>query len=315
VVVLTKLPSDCTDAVNIYISRMCLPLLSKQYWMKKDRMFKRKNRKYYKGRSIEQLRHHYEVEKRIAERLRRSKRENRTEIMRTMYDELFAEVPDHPRLTAKINPERERISIVRQMRLLRHHLRSGQNYLEFGPGNCSLAVSLCSLVKHVYAVDICEQAGSIEKPENFTFIVYNGYNLDLPDNSIDIVFSNQVLEHLHPDDTEEHFRLVFRLLKPGGKYIFCTPQRLCGPGDISKYFSDVAEGFHLKEWTFGELSSLVKRVGFTKWQGRWYARGICIWLPRSLILTLERFLSYWPIKLRRRIGRYLLPSVTMIAQK
>lgn len=267
-------------------------------------------------RTIEQLRHHHEVEKRIAQRLRRSSREERIQIMRTMYDELFAEVPDHPRLAARDDLQHDQISVARQMRLLKRYLQPGQTFLEFGPGNCSLAIALCSVVRHVYAVDINEEANpSVQKPENFHFIVYDGYNLDLDDNSIDIVFSNQMIEHLHPDDTVDHFRLVYRLLKPKGVYVFCTPHKFYGPCDISWYFSDVPEGFHLREWSFTELAGLVDDIGFSRWKGVWYARGLCLRLPRCLIIALEHLISRWPVKLRRRFGRCLLPSVAMIAQK
>lgn len=53
------------------------------------------------GRTEEQLRNHYLVEKSIAERLKRANREERKRIYREMYDELFRKVPDHPRLTRR----------------------------------------------------------------------------------------------------------------------------------------------------------------------------------------------------------------------
>ncbi len=120
------------------------------------------------------------------------------------------------------------------------------------------------------AVDIAERPDiAADKPKNFNFIVYDGYNLNLPDNSIDVAFSNQVIEHLHPDDTIDHLRLVYRLLRPGGVYVFCTPEKLSGPFDISRYFSNEPQGFHLREWMFIELSGLIQSVGFCCWEGRW----------------------------------------------
>ena len=270
----------------------------------------------HSGMTTEQLRHHYEVEKRIADKLRCSSREERIQIMRTMYDELFAQVPYHPRLTDSHDPARHRIHVSRQMQLVKHHLRGEHTFLEFGPGTCDFAYALCSQAACVYAVDICEQANSSsQKPENFKFIVYDGSNLDLPDNGIDIVFSNQMIEHMHPDDTEDHFRLVHRLLKPNGVYVLCTPERLCGPSDVSRHFSDVAEGFHLKEWTYKELGDLVKSIGFSRWKGYWHARGLCFRMPRRLILALERVMGFLPTRVRRRLGRYLLPDITMVVLK
>jgi len=120
---------------------------------------------------MEQLRHHYEVEKRIADRLRRSSREDRIEIAKTMYAKLFAQVPDHPRLTARRDPQREQIVINQQIKLLRRYLCSEGSFIEFGPGNCGLAITLCTVAEHVYAVDINEMSDlSVRKPDNFEFI-------------------------------------------------------------------------------------------------------------------------------------------------
>lgn len=276
----------------------------------------RKSRKSYRGRTMEQIRHHYEIEKEIADRLRCSTRQERVQIMRNMYDELFAKVPDHPRLTSRKDPKRDHIFVAHQMNLFKSFLKPDQTFLEFGPGNCSLAMALCSQMSRVYAVDISEQINpSIHKPGNFNFIVYDGYNLDLPNASIDIIFSNQMIEHMHPDDISDHFLLAYRLLKPGGIYAFCTPNRLYGPGDVSRFFSDVPQGFHLREWTFEELANLVKDSGFSKWCGYWYARGICFRIPPKATLFLEKLISYLPVKSRRRYGRYLLPRVAMVIQK
>ena len=100
-----------------------------------------------------------------------------------------------------------------------------------------------------------------ETPRNFELIVYDGYELPIPDNTIDVVFSDQLIEHFHPDDTLFHFRLVRRILKPGGVYVFRTPHGFSGPHDISQYFCHSAKGFHLKEWTYVELSRLLHQVG------------------------------------------------------
>jgi SAM-dependent methyltransferase len=278
-------------------------------------MFKPK-KKSRSGRTREQLLHHYEVERQIANRLRHSTREQRIEATKNMYDKLFAQLPYHPLLTERYDPKRVETVVDRNLRLLKPYLLTGQSFLEFGPGNCSLAFRLCSEVGRVYAVDISEQIDpSKPRPENFRFIIYDGYSIDLPDNCIDVVFSNQVIEHMHPDDTPDHFRLVHRLLKPKGVYVFTTPQKLCGPADISRYFSDVAEGFHLREWTFRELANLAKNASFSNWQGRWFAKGICMPLPKWLILALEELIGSWPVKIRQRVGPYLLPGVVMIVQK
>ncbi len=50
------------------------------------------------GRSLDGVRNHYAVESAIAAKLMAAPRDERSQIYRTMYDELFTLVPDHPRL-------------------------------------------------------------------------------------------------------------------------------------------------------------------------------------------------------------------------
>ncbi len=37
--------------------------------------------------------------------------------------------------------------------------------------------------------------------------------------SIDLVISNQLMEHLHPDDAYDQLREVYRVLRDGGRYV------------------------------------------------------------------------------------------------
>ena len=125
-------------------------------------------------------------------------------------------------------------------------------------------------------------------------MVYDGYTLPLDDACHDVVFSDQLIEHLHPEDTELHFGLVHRLLAPGGTYLFRTPHALCGPHDVSRWFSDTPQGFHLKEWT-----SLALAANGHLW----------------LVTALEAALCRLPARLRRRVSRWLLPNVTVAATR
>jgi len=269
------------------------------------------------GRTPEQLYHHYLVESEMAQRIRAASPEERKQIYATMYDRLFAEVPDHPRLTRRASPALSHSANAGKARLVRRVLRPTDTCVEFGSGDCQFAALLAKLARFVYAVDISDQRASCEGfPDNFRLIIYDGYNLPLDDSSIDFVFSDQLLEHFHPEEAIEHLRTVWQILKPGGKYLINTPHRMSGPHDISKYFCDTAEGFHLKEWTYDELRREAQAIGYRRAVGCYSARGYMCALPMAYFAGLESLLSMLPWhQIRRRLSRYTIPSLCLVLVK
>ncbi|WCJ58983.1 class I SAM-dependent methyltransferase [Fontisphaera persica] len=267
-------------------------------------------------RSPEALRRHYEVERELARRLRHSSRAERAALYQTLYTELFARVPDHPRLTRREDPERTRRAVAARLALLRPFLGRTQTFLEIAPGDCALAFAMCQHAREVIAVDISDQtAPTAQRPPNFRLVVYDGYHLDLPPASVDLAFSYQFLEHLHPEDVPGHLQLIHRLLRPGGVYVLATPHRFSGPHDISAHFSDTPEGFHLQEWTYGELRTALRQHGFSRVcpyrAGRLHAHPLWDTLER----TLEGIWACFPRRWQRRLSRRLFQSVTVAAWK
>ena len=61
---------------------------------------------------------------------------------------------------------------------------------------------------------------------NFELIISDGISIPVPAGSIDFAYSNQLMEHLHPDDAESQLENVFTALRPGGAYLCITPNRL-----------------------------------------------------------------------------------------
>jgi SAM-dependent methyltransferase len=264
-------------------------------------------------RTPEQLRNHYEVERSLAARLKATRTwEERARIFSAMYGDLFTKVPDHPRLTIRTSPEDERVQIERQLALLRGNLTPQTEYVEFGAGTCALAFAVSRLVLRARVVEIADQIpAGIERPRNFELVLYDGHNLDLPAETVDVVFSNQFVEHLHLDDAAWHFSTVHRMLRFGGRYVLTTPERWTGPHDISRGFSETAEGFHLKEWTYGELRELARQTGFRRCTATWIVKGNPLPTSFGAMLAAEALLSKLPVGPRRRIGRYLIPLVVV----
>lgn len=133
-------------------------------------------------------------------------------------------------------------------------------------------------------------------------ILSDGCSICVPENSVKIAYSNQLMEHLHPDDAFEQLGNIYQTLVPSGVYVCVTPNYLTGPHDISRYYDDVATGFHLKEYTVTELSQLFKRIGFIR--VRTYARikGIRVFLPLFVVKLCEKGLSVLPNSLRKTLA-------------
>ena len=261
-------------------------------------------------------RHQYEVEKELAARLRASKKEERTELFKTLYGELFRRVPEHVRLTRRDTPETSSRAVQSRLRLLRPALKPDTVLLEIAPGDCRLAAAAAAMVKQVIAVDISDQHDPNEQlPANLQLIIYDGYHLAVPDASVDVAFSYQFLEHLHPDDVAPHFEMVARVLKPGGCYIFDTPHRFSGPHDVSGLFGHTLDCLHMQEWTYHEMIAITRRHGFTQtyaFRRGEVRRGAFI---NALNLAMETFCSLLPAGLRRTICKRLFGSVTLMVVK
>ena len=266
-------------------------------------------------RTQEQLRNHFLVEKELAARLRAASPEERPALYATLYDELFRRVPDHPRLTRRETAEESKKAVNARFRFVEPWLTTESEFLEVAPGDCRFAFEVSKHAKWVFGADISDQSGDVEKPPNFELIIYDGKSFEFPDERVDLAFSYQFLEHIHPDEVPDHFRMIHRVLKPGGRYILDTPHRFSGPHDVSKYFSDTPEGFHLKEWTHRELSAVAKEAGFRKVA---VARESLARLGRPgwhALLALEALLQFVPHKLRRSLFGRLLSSVSLVCTK
>jgi SAM-dependent methyltransferase len=260
-------------------------------------------RKRAESRTPDRLRAHYLVERRIADRIRGARSaEERQAIFATMYDELFAQVPDHPRLAAKgaATASRER-DLGWTMAQLKPYLFDGCTFLEVGAGDCALAARVAAAAKQVYAVDISNQVQG-ELPGNVRLIITEGRTIDVPAGSVDVAFSDQLMEHLHPDDAAEQLRQIHRALRPGGVYLCVTPNRMYGPSDISAFFDDEARGFHLKEYTLREIREVFACAGFPRTHVYAGARGFFVRCPAGLVLAMEAMLAALPPAVRRRVA-------------
>ncbi|MGH6904350.1 MAG: class I SAM-dependent methyltransferase [Geminicoccaceae bacterium] len=250
--------------------------------------FEMLRRRRGESRSLDRLRAHYELEVQLARRLMNAPKAQRLSTYGAVYAELFAGVPDHPQRARRQTDERGHVDA--QLRELHRHLGKAKVFLETGAGDCRLAFAVCAQVGRVVAVDVCDQLVNLEHaPENFSFALSDGTSIPVPPGSVDVAYSNQLMEHLHPEDALEQLANIHRALKPGSVYYCITPSRISGPHDISVYFESVSRGLHLKEYSYRELTELFRRAGFRRVAYRVPRLGGAV--PRPLLSALEALLE------------------------
>jgi SAM-dependent methyltransferase len=272
------------------------------------------------GRPENEIREQYELEKELANRLMDTPREMRSHAYVELYNELFRRIPHHPQLVNRKGGQERQDSINRFVKLLSPYLSPESSYLEIGVGDCHLAWEIAKRVKKVIGIDVSAEISQYgTPPENFQLELSDGTSIPVLPGSIDLAFSNQLVEHLHPEDLQPHLKNVLTALKPGCPYLCLTPNRTAGPCDISQFYDSVATGFHLREYDFRGLSNAFLEAGFRQVEILLVRKGKVISYPKTLAFSIEKIFQLFPDNIRKRItkkskvGAFL--SIKMLAIK
>lgn len=224
----------------------------------------------------------YEFEKKLACRLRESTQEER----RRLYVDIYSELHDKFSQTGSGDKQARR-----GFRLIRSFFGRQDTVLEVGAGNLAITRKIAQRAKKVVALEVARGSAAKQKA-GIKIINYNG--VDFPDltDKFEVALSFQVLEHLHPADVELHLEAVRNSLQDGGYYIVRTPHRFSGPHDVSRHFSKVASGLHLKEYTYQELIELARATGFKRVKSYLGQFGFKFWAPSWLLVFLEKYTAF-----------------------
>jgi SAM-dependent methyltransferase len=254
------------------------------------------------SRSAADIEQHYRIEIELADRLRSAPRDQRLGLYGQVYDELFRRVPAHPQLTRKVSAAERARAVKIRMDGLRPFIGADTVFMEVGAGDGSFTIAMAERARRCYALDVsAEILSGVHHPRVET-VLSDGCSVPVPPGSVTLAYSNQVMEHIHPDDALEQLRNLFTAIAPGGSYLCLTPNRLTGPHDVSKYFDDVARGFHLKEYTLGELEQLFQGVGFRRVRAYVRLLGFNLRVPMRFLTGLENVMERLPEGMRRRVG-------------
>lgn len=268
----------------------------------------------HEKRSPERLIAHYLAEKALAEKLRRAKSQERRALYPKLYDELFQSVPDLPFL------EENRHRATRELACVKPYLKPSSRFLEVGCGGGHLTRAVAAFAESCIALDVSAASQREGFPENVRFETFDGVTIPLEDESIGVAYSNQVIEHLHPDDASIQIQEIYRVLAPGGIFICRTPNRLTGPHDVSRCFDEMATGFHLKEYTLSDLSAQLSKTGFRDVRKLFCEKGIYLGdVKLPLFLAAEAGFGFLPFSIRKVISNTRLMdiviNVTLLARK
>jgi SAM-dependent methyltransferase len=209
----------------------------------------------------EQVEAHATLESELADQLLASTPDNRWQLFSNAYRRLYSELP-------WLN---KTIAIPNYKAFFSWGVLVGRNkkILEIGSGPGHLIRYLAGLGNECFATEITKERGASLGPDSKGVVweQTDGVNLSnfFPENTFDYVLSDQVFEHLHPDDHIIHLAEARKVLKPGGQYILRTPHRSYGPSDLSWAFGlEQAVFLHLFEPDYISMTHLMRDAGYAK---------------------------------------------------
>jgi SAM-dependent methyltransferase len=240
----------------------------------------------------EMILEHWELEQQLTQELLESNPGNRWQVFDKCYSELYSRLEW---LNDLVDSGGRGLDTIRLERWFKVIGDPPQKIYEIGSGKAGLISFLARQGFDCRATEItlqrgCNHAGEVP---NLTWGSSDGIHLLQfePVGYYDAVISNQLIEHLHPDDVPEHFEGVRAILCEGGRYLFSVPHRGAGPADVSCVFGcDESRGMHLREYTYGEMYEICRAAGFRQVAAVW-----------SL-----------PVKLENTFGRHLKPVVSRL---
>jgi ubiquinone/menaquinone biosynthesis C-methylase UbiE len=174
--------------------------------------------------------------------------------MRDYYESLWTALP------ATLTPP----DLARRHRFLVAELTAGERLLDLGCGTGEFAAIAAAAGAQVVGAEVASaalaRARSAHPDLRFELVPFDG-PLPLPDNSFEVVWASEVIEHVA--DTALWLSEVRRVLVPRGRLLLTTPShgrlRLL-LGGIERYSPPLGDHLHL--YTASSLRELLGEFGF-----------------------------------------------------
>lgn len=127
--------------------------------------------------------------------------------------------------------------------------------MDFGCGVGRLTQALCDEFDHVTGVDISHSmiktANEFNRfGERCTYLVNTRDDLGLLDEgTCDFIYTDKVLQHMHPQYSSRYIAEFFRVLKPGGVALFQIPSgKPVKPGSLAEKWYNLRKGPLRRFW-------------------------------------------------------------------
>jgi ubiquinone/menaquinone biosynthesis C-methylase UbiE len=176
--------------------------------------------------------------------------------VRDYYEELWQRLPAH------LNPPDWDL----RRRFLLQEVKPGDRALDLGCGAGEFTAVLAEAGAQPVGVEVAEAArrrAQADHPELDVRLVAIGAPLPMEDNSFDLVWSSEVIEHVA--DTARWLSEVRRVLAPGGRLLLTTPAhgRLrVALGGVERFSAPLGDHLHL--YTRRSLRGLLEEFGFAE---------------------------------------------------
>jgi len=165
----------------------------------------------------------------------------------------------------------------------------GRSILDVGCGAGEFLRSCAHLAEpsRLIGIDVFVQPTEIQE-HKLSFIRGDVVEFSLPE-TVDVAVSDNLYEHIAPQDIPTHLGSIRRALREGGTLVLLTPNRLFGPWDVTRILDDSysgrtpAQGTHVNETTYAELLPRLRAAGFGRFRSLWSTSRSRGHLPRTRI--------------------------------